>query len=179
MKIAIDLDGTVANITDELIERLSWDGIHVTEDEFMYEKIEDCFDVEEGWIKGHFDDPTFWLNATPYEDAWYCINKWFGAGHDIFIVTGRWHDTPSCRWLDEWDIPYNDIYFDQPKGGKHTTIQKLGCDFMIDDRTIEVNPMVDEGVNALLINRPWNQRNKTKAIRIDSFYDVDKVVEIA
>ncbi len=53
------------------------------------------------------------LNATPYVDAWYFINEWFGKGFDICIYTDRDPKFKEVteRWLREWDIPYSELVF--------------------------------------------------------------------
>lgn len=178
--ICIDIDGVTANIGEEICYRLRQDGLAASPDDFNVYKIEDLFPVDKGWLASNFSDPTFWLNAVPYEDAWHMINKWFSAGIDIFFVTGRWHDAeePTLRWLNEWDIPFNNAYFAQDHEEKWRVVQKLSSSYMIEDRLTEANALVANGITTFLMDRLWNQGD-TKAIRVRDFYEIDRRLQNA
>jgi hypothetical protein len=132
MRIGLDLDGVVVDLFPEVELRCRESGIEFPSGDYPSE-----------W----FSDPLMFLNAHPYEDAWALVNKWFGMGHDIFIITARKREVRDVtyRWLSEWDIIYNDIFF-KPTAKKWEFGKELGLDFFVDDHIRAVRPMRDNGV---------------------------------
>ncbi len=158
MIICCDLDGVVANTSMEMLRRYDEVGIEASMDGLISFKWEDCFGSPyEGWIGEQLADPTFWLNIKPYEDAWYMLNKWFNDLHDIYYLTARWEEGVTLRWLDEWDLPYNDVITGIKTGEKYKHVKKLGGEIMIEDRPEEILALSNKEVVTFVPDRPWNK----------------------
>lgn len=179
MKIALDVDGVVCNLYEEIYYRLERDGYDPIPHEKLHSfKIEDNVNsLSKEWIKEQFRDNTFWLNTKPFQDAWLMINKWFMSGHDVYLVTCRWSNTldPTLRWLSEWDIPFNDISMGNVHLEKYKFLERVGADLMVEDRLDEANEVAKRGITSFLIDKPYNQ-GKTKAKRIKNLYEVDEII---
>jgi 5'(3')-deoxyribonucleotidase len=100
--IALDLDGVIADIGEALTIALEIKG------HFDYDYTD--------WLTTHhecslsdeiMEEPLFWKNLKPFEDAWYQVNKWFAQGTDVYIVTARRSEVSmgvTQDWLDGWNI---------------------------------------------------------------------------
>ncbi len=176
MNLGIDCDGCVANIDQELIHRLGVKGIESDINNwhnYYLEKNHPEVPIE--WINEQFADPTLWINAVPYEDAWHMVNKWFGEGHNVFIITARPKDVweLTYKWFDNWYIGCNDVYC-VPKMDKHLYIDKLNLDLFIEDDPITAAE-ISLGITSFLIDRPYNRRYDIQdAERVESFYKIDE-----
>lgn len=178
MRIGIDADGCIADIGKEILTRLRLDGIEIPEGfEFQQFDIASQFPVDKEWIGNQFSDPTFWLNAVPFPDAWVMINKWFGDGHDIFVITCRWEGNraETERWFYEWDIPFNEIFMGMPHGGKHEVMKKNDISILIEDREMEVERTLAAGLTGILLDRSWNTHLEG-AIYAKDFYEIDRLI---
>jgi len=162
MHLCIDIDGVIANTVLELDCVASSGGYekYSFSESFDPDKVHD---IE--WVSNSLKSEVFWRNIKPYEDAWYHINKWFMSGIDISFITARnamWEEITEI-WLDDWDIPYNSIFFAK-SGKKGEIMEKIQEEsnngnpvFMIEDNPIEVNKINNKGMYAYCINRPHNE----------------------
>lgn len=178
MRIGIDVDGVTADIGDEILYRLQEEG-NIIPPGFVFHQfdISQQFGVGGDWIGKQFADPTFWLNAKPFEDAWTCINKWFSKGHDIFFITCRWEvNRPETeRWLNEWDLPYNELFMGIPHLNKHKVMQKHNIPVLIEDRNTEIEQVLANGLTGVLMDRTWNGPVEG-AYYVKSFYEIDRMI---
>lgn len=78
-------------------------------------------------------------------------------GHEIIIATDRpFGATPevsqklTVEWLEQHGIEYDELHFTADK----TTAR---ADMFIEDKLENYDALVASGVNAFLLNRPWNQ----------------------
>lgn len=184
MKIALDVDGVVCNIDDQLSyllkERHDID-LHPRDFKRMplQDQITDEYGVDREWIRKEFENNTFWLNMKPYEDAWYMINKWFGEMHDIYLITRRKLNAIALteRWLDEWNINYSRLFCSETKLEKYKTANKLGCDFFVEDHPEEVTSLMENfNGQPFLIKRPYNLAYHDTLPAIDSLRDLDVLI---
>ena len=175
MILSFDIDGVICNLAEEMAFRLRQDGYEATVSDIKTFKIEDTFDVGEDWFDLQADDPTFWLNAKPYEDAWYMINKWFYQGHDVYFVTAREgkYTQLTERWLEMWDIPFNALAHTEI-GEKLEILDFLDAELFVEDRMEEANLIAKGGRVSYLVDRPWNQ-GETPAIRIPCLRTLDDI----
>jgi hypothetical protein len=79
------------------------------------------------------------------------------AGHTIIIHTDRpFGSTPevsekiTVEWLSRHEIYYDELWFGPNKWESE-------CDFFIDDKLENYDSLVDKGIKAYLLNRPWNE----------------------
>lgn len=160
MKIAVDLDGVIANIENEIVYRLDKIGIKTDPQKWPSFYIEDHIDgIPDGWVEELFNDPLFYLNAIAYEDAFYSLSEWFYAGNDVYIITSRPKDLDEItfRWLDEWAIPYNKTITGVEKLKKYEIALDLDVDAMIEDHPHEAEILVMNSIDSYLVRRPYNK----------------------
>lgn len=77
-------------------------------------------------------------------------------GHQIIIATDRpFGSSPevsekiTVEWFRKHGIEYDEMHFTAVKSDAN-------CDFFIDDKLENYDELVDKGVKAYLLNRPWN-----------------------
>jgi uncharacterized HAD superfamily protein len=162
MHLCIDIDGVIADTSFELdyvADKCGHERYDFSES-FDPEKVHDI-----DWVSESLKSEVFWRNIRPYEDAWYYVNKWFMSGIDVSFITARnamWEEITEA-WLDDWDIPYNSIFFTNT-GKKVETMINIqeksnngSLVFMIEDNPIEVNKINKEGMYAYCVDRPHNE----------------------
>jgi uncharacterized HAD superfamily protein len=177
MNIGIDLDGVIANVIPELVIRLGKLGIKSNPEEWTSMYVEERHpELPDGWASQQFQDPVFFLNAMADESAFYCINRWFYSGDDIFIVTCRPNELRDVteRWLDEWGIPYNQLIMGAKRHAKFEILQENNCVVMIEDDGKEADNAAANGINSYLRLHPYNRsyKFKNRVYRVSDMYNV-------
>lgn len=169
--IVLDLDGVISNIASSLDDHITHTGYPDFVD-YTDWLIADSSDEEAMKI---FNNPLFWKNMKPYEDAWHQINYWFGIGVDVHIVTAR-RCPASVKetqpWLDLWRINTTAPVFTNIHE-KHEVIEKLNPRFVVEDNPTEVKLLIDEGVNAFLRKQWYNKKYWDELPTIETLYDLD------
>lgn len=158
MKIAIDLDGVIANIDREIVFRLDKLGYKTDPKKWYKYNIKDNIPKEyHNDIDNWFDDETFYLNAIGYESMFYAMNQWFYDGNDIYIITCRpeYLTDATVRWLDEWCYPYNDIILGCKKREKINIIKDIGAKVLIEDDPEEAYVAHQNGILGILMEKPY------------------------
>lgn len=168
--IALDLDGVIANIGEALTIALEIKG------HFDYDYTD--------WLTTHhecslsdeiMEDPLFWKNLKPFEDAWYQVNKWFAQGTDVYIVTARRSEVSmgiTQDWLDQWSIGTMAPIFCS-MGDKHNVINELNAQFVVEDNPHEVITLLEEGHNAFLRKAWYNKKYWNKLPTIGSLLELE------
>lgn len=182
-KIAIDMDGTIADFTSLFIkeagekfdiqltynEVISYDISTFIFNRMTKEQQEEYKDNPRRIYKELLVDD-FFNRIEPLEGAVDAVKEIYKQGHDIVFLTKviDWDDTPKnkAKWLNKYffEIEYDIIMVDSAKS-KHI----VDVDIIIDD-----DPRVLEGVTAIpiCIAQPWNksERNSYHAIA-DNMHD--------
>jgi len=168
--IALDLDGVIANIGEALTIALEIKG------HFDYDYTD--------WLTTHhecslsdeiMEEPLFWKNLKPFEDAWYQVNKWFAQGTDVYIVTARRSEVSigiTQDWLDQWNIGTMAPIFCS-MGDKHNVINELNAQFVVEDNPHEVITLLEEGHNAFLRKAWYNKKYWNKLPTIGSLLELE------
>ncbi len=185
MKIGIDIDNTLTDIEDELIEKAKSYAYElgknidinnepitdITNDGNIYQKMFGFNDDELKYFLGPIQE-SITKKAVPRENVVKIVNQLHLDGHFIYIITARdfqFHKNPyeqSKEWLNE-----NHIYFDQlivnaRNKGKVCVEHKI--DLLIDDN---VNNCIDAsqyGIDTIVFgNKKYdNFKNYYKWIEI-------------
>jgi uncharacterized HAD superfamily protein len=154
MRIGVDLDGVVFNYVDAIRSYL-WLSEHEAPDPFKWELWE-CWGMTEDafWAEAHeaYEQHLF-FKGSPYPGAIEALCDLTMLGHTLHIITARAHpvgqrDTEA--WLDSYDVPYDSLTFASDK-----TCQPV--DAFIEDNLHNAEKLVEHGVKAFLLDRPWNQ----------------------
>jgi 5'(3')-deoxyribonucleotidase len=168
--IALDLDGVIADIGEALTVALEIKG------HFDYDYTD--------WLTTHhecslsdeiMEEPLFWKNLKPFEDAWYQVNKWFAQGTDVYIVTARRSEVAmgiTQDWLDQWNIGTMAPIFCS-MGNKHNVINDLNAQFVVEDNPHEVITLLEEGHNAFLRKAWYNKKYWNKIPTIGSLLELE------
>jgi 5'(3')-deoxyribonucleotidase len=168
--IALDLDGVIADIGEALTIALEIKG------HFDYDYTD--------WLTTHhecslsdeiMEEPLFWKNLKPFEDAWYQVNKWFAQGTDVYIVTARRSEVSigvTQDWLDQWNIGTMAPIFCS-MGDKHNVINELNAQFVVEDNPHEVITLLEEGHNAFLRKAWYNKKYWNKLPTIGSLLELE------
>lgn len=171
--IVLDLDGVISDIVTSLEDWL-WhsDGIERGETDYSSWLISDSKDDNAMKI---FNNPLFWKNMKPYEDAWHQVNYWFNKGVDVHIVTARRCEAAMAEtqpWLDLWRIDTMPPIFTNIHE-KHHVIEKLNPMFVVEDNPNEVAILRSEGIDARLRKQWYNKEFWNEFPTIDTLYDLD------
>lgn len=133
-------------------------------------------------------------NLLAYEEtkgASETINKWYDAGHEISIITGRPFDSyePSRKWLDDHGLSriplfcvdkYGREIFNQNVSYSMTLkeLYDLTFDFAIEDSPAAFEHVLHfDNCKVAVFNRPWNQQVELPNddfVRCDNWDDIYK-----
>lgn len=171
--IVLDIDGVVANPLDELnyhLKKRGYETRHHSEwKDYHWKNIYP--DVPREVIHEIFGDPLVIKNAMAFEDAWYWTNH-YSSQYDIMYLTARQQKVSSATWdwFFEWDIPADFIVFEEKKV---EFLAALEVNVFVDDYPDMAQGAHDAGINAYLMNRPYNlNADVDPAIRINSLWDI-------
>jgi hypothetical protein len=113
--------------------------------------------------------------GAPFPGTYVAFQRLLNAGHEIIIITDRSFgkdgasERNTLNWLDRYELEYHELYFTSNK-------TSVNVDYMIDDKTSNYLDMLEAGVTAYLMDRPWNQ-GVIGAKRVKNLNDyVDKVL---
>ena len=161
MKIALDLDGTLADLHGAMIRHSEYEDHH--------------FD---SWYKPDFN--TFLSEAsTVWDDYWWDINPvepnlcektaLLTADHTVDIVTNTvGSDEATISWLDKYGISYRDIVRPSQEGMSKSEME---YEVYIDDK-----PSMGGEVNMLYIpDRRWNQEVRGQGEYIYHSYEMSYI----
>jgi len=171
--IVLDIDGVVSDMFAELDFVLqqagyppnhweTWRGYHWDE---IYPDIDR--DVLDLFLK----NPLLVKNSKPFEDAWYWANH-YSSQYDIMYLTARDKSLSQVTWdwFFEWDIPADFVVFEK---NKPEFLSQIQVTVYVDDYPDMVQQASDIGVNAFLMNRPYNMNADVNPdLRINSLWDI-------
>lgn len=189
MRIGIDVDGTLTDL-----QRFEFDRgtVYFKKDVVRTDsmQIRNTFGVspeEEGkfWDDNIFD---YAENFPPYQHAADVINQLHEEGHEIIIITARYHtylDTETGKKMRDivkgW-LRKNNIYFDKvvfTHENKKQRCRELNVDIMLEDKASNALEIARDR-KVILMDQPWNRKTEADNIyRVYSWYQViDKIKEI-
>lgn len=171
--IGIDLDDTLANT-------LSWflEVAHQMGKLMNYSSIEEIHNynivsdpsshISEMEVEAIWN--TYWSNPSyPYTDifAYKTLRALISTNTQCAIITARnMNDIrkfEQTKTIIHRDFPFlwEEIYFinhyNGEKGKKSKTCKELGISLLIDDTFDNVKDMIDNGLSAILLEKPWNR----------------------
>ncbi len=140
MHVAIDLDGTLADIHTPSVQRSQ------TLDAYRPESF-----TNDEWNEYYHRSMNVWHNHNDeiplVEPCVPQVMSEIADNHHITILTHRRKvDSQIVEWLSEHNIKYHDLH--PTANDKH----EFGADLYIDD-----NPIEAENAPVLLRNQPWNE----------------------
>ena len=184
MRIGIDMDDTITNSYDLIIELLgkiyNKDSNKIKEAGTNYYEImddEENFPNYKEFAYKNFE--TLLPKASLKTGAREVINKLHDEGHEIVIITAR----NNKEYLNPYVTTYmylvkNDILFDKicvNIEDKGTFCRMQNIDIFIDDSVINCKSTIDNGINTLLFDNSFN-RNNTSMRRVLNWDEVYKII---
>lgn len=172
LKIAVDVDGTLADIHTPFIEELNKNHEANT-------RLDDITDYDFATAFDHIDLATeeivkvlqeIWHSETEIkpidENAASIISK-LSENNQIDIVTANEAHEPIRIWLEKNSIPHENFI--------HSTFDKHNLDY---DIFVDDNPRLAkrEPEKTILFERPWNENNEHPH-RIESFDELPQMIE--
>lgn len=161
LRIGIDLDGVVYPYDRAYRAYLASIGIWTPSETPQSWKFYEAWgwDTDEYWthhING-INAGIIFGTGQPYPKAVRAINEMRARGHEVHFVTDRNAGRPgyamqqTAQWLHRSCIGYDGLYFTKLKD------VAAGLDVFIDDRPENVDLMASAGVDAYLMDQPWNR----------------------
>lgn len=184
MRIGIDIDDTVANTNECIIERailydkvLNNKGI---KDNRAYNLLDIFYwtkEEKELFLKNNFE--SIISNVKVKNDACKYINMLKNEGHEIVFITYRSYryiSEPyliSKKWLDSKGFKYDKLIANSGPKGKVCVSEKI--DLFIDDNLEYVTDVVNNGVRCLLMDTSYNKDSKfNRVYNFKEVYDIIK-----
>ncbi len=176
MKIALDVDGVLADVIVSWIEinnqnRTKISKNDVTSWDFWKQFNIDRFDFYSELSKCWEN----WNEIPPTEKNLQQSTKLLNQNATVDIVTAReqYTDTFVKNWLNHFNISY-DNYVSVIDG---TMKADLDYDLFIDDSPLNAEKFTLKNKKFLLYNQPWNQNIQVKNVnRISNLFDVVKLI---
>lgn len=120
----------------------------------MYEGLTFCFDID-GTLCPIKKKEEEYIDLVPYKEMIDKLREYKEGGAKIVLFTSRNMNSYNgniglinantakvlLKWLDKWDIPYDEIIYGKPWPGHHG--------FYVDDRTIRPNEFLKYSVDEL------------------------------
>lgn len=190
MKIAIDLDDTLINFAEQLVNfhnsvfstKYAVDDFHsyVFWEVWGGDSKTNKDEVYRYYESEHFNE------ITPLPGAVEAISK-LSKDNELFIITARHQDISELTKKQVHSIfpdKFNGIYFannhllksdaNSRAKSKSAICDELGIDVLIEDSSENANESVRDDRMVFLFNRPWNIKRKTdeRIIRVDSWEEI-------
>lgn len=168
MRIGIDIDDTISNTNDELVERaIQYDREHLKGKGFKNKnsfKFIDMFYWEEEdkqlFFNKHLEEAM--NNALIKPHAKKVINKLKKEGNEIYIITHRstlYFKNPyrlSNKWLKKNKVKYNKLIVNASE--KDKVCEQYNIDIFIDDDINNYQAVSKTGINTLLFDSSFNRQ---------------------
>lgn len=174
MKIYIDFDDVIcetAKYFTLLVKELFGKDVPYSQVKFF--NLQKSFNLTDEQYKelmkaGHFPEHLLAYEETP--GASETINRWFDAGHEVKIITGRPFDSyePSRRWLDEHGLERIPLFCVDKYGRENfnedctysmtlADLYAMDFDFAVEDSPAAFPHVLHfEHCRVAVFDRPWN-----------------------
>ena len=184
MTIGIDVDDTITNSYDEIINRIAlYYNLNVLElknSGVSYYEIKDDkkkYPNYDEFTKNNFED--IMKNVSIKDNACEVINNLHNEGFKIYIVTARNKKEYSMPYTYTYEyLINNNIYFDKlivSSFEKGKTCLENKIDILIDDNVDNCVSARNSGVKTLLFDNVFNKQNN-EFERVYSWYEIYKKI---
>lgn len=182
MRIGVDLDGVLAETSEELARRIKKE-FNIDTSALDFARYDDFFtdnNLDIKWLYKQFDDEWFWSKARPIEVNVDAVKDWASRGHEIHIITGRSEKASAIvtkAWLRKNKIPTENLTF-EPIMHKVDYIKAQDIPVMFEDMFFEANKIASFGIQSFVIRRHWNSSFESRVTNplvtfIDDLYDAE------
>ena len=167
MKIAVDLDDTLADSLTSFIEFYNKNyKPKIKYEDFIAYTLNEIIGIskeEENKILEQFDNSKYCDEVKPIKGAVEAIKKIIKK-HEIVVITQRLKrfETKTRLWLAKYFPEIKDVFFIRNEyhklvKSKAEICKEIGADILIDDAISNVVACEKAGIKVIVINYPWNQ----------------------
>jgi uncharacterized HAD superfamily protein len=170
-RIALDIDGVLANFSGGVVDKAKELGI-----EFI-----DCPSKVTHWdmhpnfskvMKNYWGDPEFWLNLQPLR-----------SGNLPFVphvyITSRPIDTEITRqWLIKHGFPSAPVITVKHPKEKLQHIENMGIDILIDDLHHTVREVIESGRTAFLYKAPYQRGHEEECKGLPTIETLEEILYV-
>lgn len=166
IKLAMDLDDTIANTTEEWLKRASSDlNRKIGKDELREYEIERVLDVDEAYVSATY--AKVWANAQEIKlldkDIPRIVSRLRGIFDIIIVTASPGSEKDITGWLLSNGIHYDRLVKVEHAKEKAELGAKLGIPIFIDDSPKVAKAVLDDGRYVVMIRQPWNARFITES----------------
>ena len=187
MRIGIDIDDTIADTTNSVIEyAIKFDKEFASGKGIVdsSKDIPNCFDWNEDETKLFFDKVfnNIVLDIPPKQNVKRALKKIREAGNKIIIITSRSHNhmiepyEKTKKWLEINSIPFDKLIVGIKYKGPIVENEKI--DIFIDDSVGQCTYIVDnyDKVDVIILNKGTNKTNNNKIIRAENWNEIEEFI---
>ncbi len=186
-RIAVDVDGVLANLTGPFLDfynqrnktNFRLDDIST----FDFKEVFSITKKEEGQLFFDFFDLGYFRNLQPIKDS-QKTTSYLSRENHLAIITARTEHVKSqtYEWIQKFfpDV-FSDIHFakniystGEPRPTKSEFCLDNKYEIMIEDDLNHANSCAEKGIDAILLNYPWNEEGKTHPAvkRAENWYGI-------
>ncbi len=174
-QILLDCDGVLANFVGGALKELKKaTGIYLKEQDITgpFHRVLDRSTWRD--IQILVAQPSFCQNLNWYPDAKSFVNSCKQLGK-VLVVTKPWFSYSWCFERDEWLYPYMDI--SNVVYTHHKEVVR--GDVLVEDTAENIDAWLqaNPGGTGILINRPWNRKDKCAGKRVGNLRDALKLIK--
>ncbi len=174
MKIGLDIDDTITNSTEVILEYMK-----------EYFKVEDAVPIlasaDNIEITNFYKQklPEMILKYKVKDNVQEVIDRLRSQGHEIIIITTRGYsfgtiEEATTKYLKENKVNYDQIFYRQKY--KEEVCKKQNIDIMVDDSINVLDRVADIGIKTLLFTSLQNQKIKTNFNRVSNWLELEKYI---
>lgn len=180
MKIAIDIDDTIANTHQEIIKlALEYDqkylngtGIKNKEATYIVEMFAWRHYEAENFLK-FLRNKNYYKDIAPIKDANKYIELLYDEGHEIIFITRRSNNERirniTKKWLKKHNFKYHHLILGTPNKGE--VCHNLNMDFLIDNDPNNIYDAIDYGIDGIVITDTYN-KDENEITRLDTWKEI-------
>ncbi len=83
----------------------------------------------------------------------------------------------TLRWIERFELPFNDIYFTFHNKGKNSKKDLIDCDIFIDDNPEFIEQLRDSGKMIICQTRPWNEKFNFNVPRVNNMSEFVSMIK--
>ena len=184
MKIAVDVDGVLADHVSAVLSRLRTEHEDFTRTKPTMTHWDEALPSLDTSLKSEIEaaesDPAFVYDMAPIEGAIEGTTTLADRGHELVIVTARPEKNLSMthEWLEANGIPHDHEESLSTRGQMKTVAD---AEVLIDDFPGHIRDFAEAGTYAILFVQPWNKAqvdDLTESPRIFAAEGWDQVLDI-
>jgi hypothetical protein len=116
------------------------------------------------------NNPLFWKNLKPFDDAWYQVNHFFNQALPVIIVTDSYSTDKDEDWLDSWRIQYDKVISSRHHFADN--LKDINPLLIVDDIPENIELYHSMGFNGILRRAWYNRDFWTTLPNVGNFFDL-------